>query len=128
MFRTLLLVLLVLGACGGESMSTTSTSTSDGNCSEWWGDGPDIVPEYPACGCNPDRCGEGAACRAEGPTPYFTASACLPACTDLLTCPMLGNIKPECANGWCVPRCLTGVECPAGYVCSEAQVCLVKLE
>lgn len=128
MSRTLLLVLLVLGACGGESMSTTSTSTSDGNCSEGWGDSPDVVPEYPACGCPPDRCGEAAACRPEGPTPFYTSSVCLPRCTELTDCPKLGTLQPVCEYGFCTPWCGAKEPCPEGYVCGSDNVCKVKLE
>jgi len=125
----MLTILLTATACGdssSESSSGSSSSSGSGeHCSAGWGDGPEVVADYPACGCAPDRCGEGSACRADGPTPSFTSSICTPVCDSLGKCKPLKDFQPECENGFCVLRC---GECPDGYVCASDQTCQVALE
>ena len=119
-----------LAVCGdNEGSSSTSSTTSDlGHCSAGWEGGPGVDPDYPACGCAPDRCGEAAACGYEGPLPDFTASVCLPRCTALLKCPPLGTLQPSCEDGFCQPWCGVDMMCPDGYVCGADKKCKVQLE
>lgn len=127
MREIMLSLLLTIPACGdsSEGSSSSSSTGAEAHCSAGWGDGPEVVPDYPACGCAPDRCGEGSACRADGPTPSFTSSICTPACDSLGQCKPLKDFQPECEDGFCVLRC---GECPEGYVCASDQTCQVALE
>lgn len=131
--------LLALAACkGGEGDSSSSTG-DDAHCSEGWGDGPGVDPNFPPCGCDPTQCDNGGICRVSGFSPAWTSSLCAPTCTlgptctdpnaacDDNDCPMLGDIKPRCLESRCIVLC-DEYPCPNGYTCGEDGTCQVKLE
>lgn len=135
--RSALVLALGLVACKGDDADTTTTGP-DAHCSAGYGDGPEIDPDYPPCGCDAGACDNGGACRFSGFTPAWTSSLCHPTCTctdpndkDGLcgdnSCPMLGDIAPTCADGLCVVFC-NEHPCPNGYTCGGNNTCEVQLE
>lgn len=129
--------ILLLAACKGDDAETTTTGP-DAHCSDGYGDGPEVDPDYPSCGCDPGTCSNGGLCRVSGPSPAWTSSLCHPTCNNGPTCtdpdypcddndcPLLGQLQPSCFEGVCVLYCNPG--CPAGYVCADNGQCQVSLE
>lgn len=136
----LILATLTLAAlAGGEGDSSSSSTGDEPHCSEGWGDGPEVDPDYPPCGCDVSKCEYGGVCRFSGDVSpsTWTASLCHPKCECVdpgqldcaeNNCPMLGGVKPLCSDGLCTLRCDDSDPCPSGYACSGNNTCQVKLE
>lgn len=130
--------LLALAACKGGEGDGSSSTGEEPHCSAGWGDGPEVDPDYPPCGCDVTQCDNGGTCRFTGLEPAtWTASLCYPACActnpgeddcSQNNCPTLGNIQPLCSAGRCEVRCDNANPCPSGYVCSGDNTCQVQLE
>lgn len=131
---------LALAACRGGDGDASSSSTGDEpHCSEGWGDGPEVDPNYPPCGCDASQCDNGGQCRYSGTNPHWSSSLCHPPCSNGPACPdpngacmdndcpMLGDRKPFCIQEICILSCLSD-PCPAGYVCGDGDACEVQLE
>ena len=114
---------------GGDD-STSSSTGEEPHCSEGYGDGPEVYPNFPACGCAPTRCAKDGACRFTGlGDTEWTSSVCLPACTSDADCPTLSGKPTTCSDvGNCRLSCSgnPGI-CPPGYVCGESTECQVEL-
>lgn len=128
-----LFALLFLSGCkdpGGGDTSSTS-SGDEPHCSAGYGDGPDVDPDFPACGCAPTRCAGDAVCRFTGlGDENWTSSVCLPSCKVDADCPTLSGKPTTCSEvGTCRLSCSgnPGI-CPPGYVCGESTECQVKLD
>ena len=73
--------LLLALSCKGDDGESSSSSGGEAHCSAGWGDGPEVDPDYPACGCLPERCAGGAACGVDGlGETNWISSVCSPAC------------------------------------------------
>lgn len=136
----LILATLAVAACkGGDGDSSSSSTGAEAHCSEGWGDGPEVDPDYPPCGCDASMCDNGGSCRYSGDPVERTSSLCHPPCTNGPTCPnpntacmdndcpLLGDRKPFCILQVCMLSCLSE-PCPAGYVCGDGDACQVQLE
>jgi hypothetical protein len=130
--------LLALAACKGGEGDGSSSTGEEPHCSAGWGDGPEVDPDHPPCGCDL-TCDNGGMCRFTGDLDpaSWKSSICHPACTCPTPgdnecaqndCPMLGSIQPVCLDGRCVITCDNSDPCPSGYVCSGNNTCEVKLE
>lgn len=131
--------LLLALSCKGDDGESSSSSGGEAHCSAGWGDGPEVDPDYPACGCDIQVCENGGLCRVSGFSPEWTSSLCAPACTHGPSCmdpnaacadndcPMLGDIKPRCLESRCIALC-EETPCPNGYVCGDDGTCQVQLE
>lgn len=135
----LLLATLVLACRNGDGDSSSSSTGPEPHCSEGWGDGPEVDPDYPPCGCDASMCDNGGKCRYSGDPIERTSSLCHPPCSNGPTCPdpneacmdnncpLLGDVKPACIQEICMLYCDPD-PCPAGYVCGDGGACQVKLE
>jgi len=123
---------------GGDDSTSSSSTGDEPHCSEGYGDGPDVDPDYPPCGCDPETCENGGTCRVSGFSPAWTSSVCQPPCTctdpgDVdgecadNDCPTMGDAPATCFDGVCVVFC-DNQGCPPGYVCGDNSTCQVKLE
>ena len=113
---------------GGDD--TSSSSTGEPHCTAGYGDGPEVDPNYPACGCAPTRCEENAACLFTGvDDEFWTSSVCLPSCQVDADCPTLSGKTTTCSDvGNCRLSCSGNPDaCPPGYVCGESTECQVDL-
>lgn len=122
--------LLLALSCKGDDGESSSSSSGEAHCSAGWGDGPEVDPDYPACGCLPERCAGGAACAVDWPNDEagWISSVCLPPCEADSECPKLGDATPKCIRDYCRLECVSDGSCPAGYVCSEGGECQVQLK
>jgi hypothetical protein len=115
---------------GGDDSTSSSSTGDEPHCSEGYGDGPDVDPNYPACGCGENRCEGESACVISGPASesLWTASVCLPPCSDDTVCPTLSGKTTKCSpTGFCRLECGEDSTCPAGYVCGDGGECQVDL-
>lgn len=115
---------------GGDDSTSSSSTGDEPHCSEGYGDGPDVDPDFPACGCAPERCADGGGCRFTGlGDDSWTSSVCLPTCKDDSECPTLSGKPTKCTSGeYCRLSCEPGDGvCPVGYVCGESGECQVDL-
>lgn len=120
--------LLLALSCKGDDGESSSSSGGEAHCSAGWGDGPEVDPDYPACGCLPERCVGGAACAVDGGLgeANWTSSVCFPPCKTDSECPPLGDATTKCVGDYCRLECVS--TCPSGYVCSANGECQVQLE
>lgn len=121
----LVLSALAASACGNEESYPVLEQ-----CSEGWGDGPDVLPEFPSCDCVHPYCSDGGSCYFVGDFDDLTSSVCLPPCAETAECPMLGELKTTCCGGLCQPFCEQSSDCPQGYTCAIAgsyRICEVVL-
>lgn len=124
-----LLAFLLLPGCRNSGDDDTSSSSSSGGeqCTEGFEGGPDVDPNFPACGCLPQRCEGEAGCIPTG-FPEWTSSVCAPKCATDMDCPTLSGMPTTCSPaGFCRLACDNGNDCPASYVCGEGGECQVDL-